>query len=163
MIATILAGSKAVEGDLRLVEFAATGLRLAIPLDLVERVLGMVAISPLPGAPGVVLGVINLHGSVIPVADVGVRLGRPSPSHGPDSHLLLARTPRRRLGLAVEEVLGVFEVPARVITDVGLLSAGGPLAGAVGLPDGVVLIHDLEAFLSVDEERQLDHALQAVT
>lgn len=148
---------------LRFVEFVTAGLRFAVPLESVERVLGMVAISPLPGAPRVLLGVINVHGSVVPVADVGRRWGTPSPAYGPDAQLLLVHTSRRRLGLAVDEVRGVFESSGQEITGGPLLSSGGPLSGAVGLPGGIVLIHDLEAFLSEDEELQLDHALESHT
>lgn len=46
---------------LRLVVFSIEGQRYALPLNDVERVLPMVAVSPLPQAPAVVLGVINLH------------------------------------------------------------------------------------------------------
>ena len=161
MIATIGAEWAAEGADLRFVEFTAGGLRLAIPLHSAERVVGMVAISPLPGAPDVLLGVINVHGSVIPVADVCRRLGCNAVAYGPESHLLLAHTSRRRLGLAVSEVRGVLETTADEITSAAALSDRVAVAGALGLPGGMVLIHDLEAFLSEDEERQLDRALES--
>jgi hypothetical protein len=34
------------------------------------------------------------------------------------------------------------------------------VAGIVALADGVLFIHDLEAFLSLEEERQLSEALE---
>ncbi|MGH7256330.1 MAG: chemotaxis protein CheW, partial [Nitrospirales bacterium] len=36
----------------------------------------------------------------------------------------------------------------------------GHVAGVVALADGVLLIQDLDAFLSIEEDRQLSHALQ---
>jgi len=46
----------------------------ALHLTAVERVLRMVAVSPLPMAPAIVLGVINFHGRVIPVLDLQRRV-----------------------------------------------------------------------------------------
>src|SRR3989304_5552038 len=60
---------------MRLVLFALDGQRYGLPLARVERALPMVAVAPLPKAPAIALGVINLHGQVIPVLDVGRRLG----------------------------------------------------------------------------------------
>src|SRR5262245_21471826 len=50
----------------------------ALPLLTVERVLPMVAVSPLPQAPSLTLGVINLHGLVVPVLDLRRRFGLPA-------------------------------------------------------------------------------------
>lgn len=145
----------------RLVVFAAAGGRFGIALEATDRIVRMVAISPLPGSPPVVLGAVNVSGRVVAVVDVCRRLGLSSPPYGPESYLVLARTPRRRLALAVEEVQGVVEVPADAVSSPATLApAAAALAGAVALRDGIVFINDLEAFLSADEERQLDRALR---
>ena len=49
----------------QLVSFVIVEQQYALPLSVVERVLPMVAVSPLPHAPSIALGVINLHGQVI--------------------------------------------------------------------------------------------------
>jgi purine-binding chemotaxis protein CheW len=147
-------------GVLRLVVFRLEGQRYALPLPLVERVWRMVEVAPLPRAPAIVLGVINLHGQVIPVLDLQRRFGRPADRHGLTSCLLVARTSRRRLALPVNEVLGVQAVAAETVTLPDTLFPGiGLVAGIVTLPDGVLFIHDLETFLSVDEAQRLTEAL----
>ena len=42
----------------------------AVPLSVVERIVRMVDITPVPKTPEIVLGVINVQGSVIPVVDI---------------------------------------------------------------------------------------------
>ena len=146
---------------MRLVLFALDGQRYGLPLARVERALPMVAVAPLPKAPAIALGVINLHGQVIPVVDVGRRLGLPAREYGLTAHLLVARTARRRLALPVEEALGVQEVStAAVIPPHAVLPGIGHVAGIATLPDGILFIHDLDTFLSLDEERQLGEALE---
>ena len=76
---------------LSLVVFSIAGQRYALNLPVVERVLRMVEVSPLPKAPLIVLGVINFHGEIIPAIDIRRRFGH-SPSHyGVTSSLLVAR------------------------------------------------------------------------
>lgn len=146
---------------LRLVLFVVEDQRYGLPLETVDRVLRMVAVSPLPEAPPVALGVINVHGQVIPVVDVRRRLGLPARQHDVTAHLLVARTVRRALALPVDVVLGVTDVAADRVTATDRLLPGiGQVAGIAALPDGLLYIHDLDAFLSLDEERGLTEALE---
>jgi purine-binding chemotaxis protein CheW len=120
----------------------------------------MVAISPLPGAPEAALGVINLHGDVVPVLDVRRRLGLAPREYGPAARLLVARSRLRVVALAVDEVTGVAEVEAASIVPLETVLPGIEyVSGVATVPDGLVLIHDLDAFFSLDEERQLAAAL----
>ncbi len=145
---------------LDLVAFVIDGQRYAVALTAVERVLPMVAVSPLPDGPPVALGVINVHGAIAPVVDVRRRLGLSAREFGVSAHLLVARAGRRTLVLAADQVLGVVEVAAEsVVPSEALLPGIGRVAGVVALPDGLLFIHDLDAFLSPDEERRLGEAL----
>ena len=144
----------------QVVVFRLEGQRYALQLSQVERVVSMVAVSPLPHTPAVVVGVINYRGSVVPVLDLRPRFGFPRREFGLTDHLLLGRTSRRLLALPVDEVLGVNEVPVEdAIAPSTLLPGAGYVTGIVALPDGLLFIHDLEALLSVDEERRLTEAI----
>ncbi|MDE2058112.1 MAG: purine-binding chemotaxis protein CheW [candidate division NC10 bacterium] len=146
---------------LRLVVFDIEGQRYAVPLNNVERVLPMVEVSPLPQAPAVVLGVMNLHGQVIPVIDLRRRLGLPLRDYGLTARLLMVRTSRRILALTADEVLGVRDVAQETITRPDALLPGiGHVAGIVSLADGLLFIHDVEACLSLNEEQRLTTALE---
>lgn len=143
-----------------LVVFVVEGVRYGVPLSSAERAFRMVAVSPLPGSPRVVLGGINLHGRAVAVVDLRRRFGLPARDYGAAARLLVVRTPRRRLAIAADDVLGVAEVDAEAITSRTSLPGAGPVAGVAALPDGLLIIQDLDAFLTLDEERQLDRALE---
>lgn len=145
---------------LDLVAFVIDGQRYAVALQAVERVLPMVAVSPLPDGPAVALGVINVHGTIVPVVDVRRRFGFPAREPGVSAHLLVARAGRRTLALAADEVVGVVAAAAgSVVPPEALLPGIGRVAGVVALSDGLLFIHDLDAFLAPDEERRLTEAL----
>lgn len=146
---------------LRLVVFAIDGQRYGLHLPVVERVLPMIAVSPLPKGPAIALGVINVHGRVVPVLDIRRRFDLSPRDYGLTAHLLLARTSQRLLALPVDEVLGVQEVAADAVTPPDAVLPGiAHVAGIVTLADGLLFIHDLDAFLSLDEERHLTAALE---
>jgi chemotaxis signal transduction protein len=54
--------------------------RYALPVDQVKEVVAAPAVTPLPTAPGAVLGLVNLRGDVLPLFDVGRLVGSPSPA-----------------------------------------------------------------------------------
>ena len=140
--------------------FRLEGQRYALDLSQVDRVVSMVAVSPLPKTPAIVVGVINYRGSVVPVLDLRPRLGFPRREFGLTDHLLLGRTSRRLLALPVDEVLGVTEVAVEgTIAPSTLVPGSGYVTGIVALSDGLLFIHDLEALLSTDEERRLTEAM----
>lgn len=147
--------------SLALVVFLVEGHRYALPVAAVHRVLAMVAVSPLPKSPPIALGVINLHGRIVPVLDIRRRFDLPARGAALAGHLMVARTSRRTLALPVDEVLGVREIAVDAVTAPDAVLPGiGHVAGIVALPDGLLFIHDLDTFLSVDEGRQLTEALE---
>lgn len=151
-----------IHGETLLVAFGLEGHRYAINLTVVERVLPMTEVSPLPEAPAVAVGVINVHGQVIPVLDIRRRFGLPIRDYGLDTYLLLARTARRAFAVPVDEVLGVHEIATEDVTLPKTILPGiGRVEGIVTLPDGLMFIHNLDTFLSLDEEQRLTAALEA--
>jgi purine-binding chemotaxis protein CheW len=120
----------------------------------------MVAVTPLPKLPAAALGVINVHGQVIPILDIRHRLGFPPKAYGLETHLLVARTTRRTVALPVDEVLGVREIQAAAVTPPETVLPGiNHVAGIVTLSDDLLFIHDLNTFFSLDEEQQVGSAL----
>ena len=57
--------------------FSVGGLQCALGLESVEHVTKAVFVTPLPGAPELVLGLINFAGRLVPVVNVRKRLGLP--------------------------------------------------------------------------------------
>jgi len=143
-----------------LLAFTIGGQRYALSLAAVETVVRAVEITPLPKAPDIVLGVINVHGRVVPVFNVRRRFGLSEGEISLDDHIIIARTDRRVVSLAVEQVEGVMERPSREPVPSGdILPSMEYVEGVVKLADGMVFIHNLDTFLSLDEDRALNNEL----
>jgi purine-binding chemotaxis protein CheW len=144
----------------QLVVFRLDERRYALPLAAVERVVRAVDVTPLPKATAIVMGAINVHGRVLPVLNVRKRFLMPEREIGPADWFLLAHTARRTVVLVVDESEGVIERPQdEIVLSTRIAPGLEQFPGVLRLEDGLVLIHDLERFLSLDEARALDGAM----
>ena len=82
--------------------FRAGRHRCAITVASVECVVDVVAIEPVPGAPAAVPGIINFHGSVVPVVDPRLRFGEQSSELNCTQKLIIVETPKRRVALLAD-------------------------------------------------------------
>ena len=137
------------------------GQTYALPLTVVERILRMVEVTPLPGAPDVVEGVIDFQGQVVPVVSIRRRLGL---IHRPveiSDSLVVAHARNRRLAVIAESVLGVVERSGDdVVSTSGIARGSQYIEGLLKTGDGLVLIQDLDKFFSFEEENSLEQAME---
>jgi len=132
----------------------------ALDLSAVERIIQTVEVTLLPEAPDIVLGVINIHGKIIPVVNIRRRFHLPEKDIEPTNRLIIAHTLKRTVALVVDVVLGVIETPEdRVVQTDTVLPGMDYVQGVVKMEDGMILIHDLNKFLSLEEEKTLDTAI----
>ncbi len=147
----------------QLLVFVLEEQKYALSINSVERLIRAVEIVPLPGAPEIVLGVIDLRGRIIPVINVRKRFGLAERTIDPGDQIVIARSSKRSVGLVVDSVAGVIEPPGEdIISTEDILPGVRYVAGVVRIKDGIVLIHDLDAFLSLDEEERLDEAMRPI-
>ena len=146
-----------------LLVFTLDDWRYALELSTVERVYRAVAVTPLIGAPDIVLGIINVRGTVLPVVDIRRRFHLPVKNLIPDDQLIIAHSSGRLVALIVDDVAGVIECSGKDITPAGAIVPGMEyVEGVARLKDGIILIHDLARFLSLDEKTTLEQAMGAV-
>lgn len=130
-------------------------------LENVERVIRAAAVTLLPEAPEIVLGILDVGGVVVPVLDVRKRFRRPAKRLSPDDQFVVARAGRRTVALVVDATSdvvaqeGLEELAAQEVAP-----GADYVAGVTRTRNGLVLIHDLETFLSLEEERTLAVALR---
>ncbi len=124
--------------------------------DVIE-VHRVVYAAPVSGAPDLVEGVINVRGAVVAVIDLRVRLGLRRRPPILSDHLVLVRVGTRVMALRVDRAVDLISVADDSIH--GGSDVGNHLAGVAVLPDGLLLIQNLDSFLSAEEGAALDAAL----
>jgi purine-binding chemotaxis protein CheW len=145
----------------QVVVFLLDDRRYGLRLSAVERVVHMVEITPLPKAPPIVMGIVNLQGRIIPVFNIRKRFGLEEHDPDPNDHLVIANTRLRTVGLVVDEASGTVDQTVGEIVDPETILPGiGYIEGVIKREDGMILIHDLDLFLSIEEGDALDAAMQ---
>ncbi|HEX5959457.1 MAG TPA: chemotaxis protein CheW [Hyphomicrobiaceae bacterium] len=146
-------------GD-RVAVFELAGYRYAIAIAHVQEFVRLPSIVPLPKAPAIVEGVVNIRGTVVPVLDIRQRFRLPERRPHIMDCLLIARVDQRVVAFRVDRVIGLQDIDPRDIEDSSAIAPGTEyLAGVAKLPDGLVLIQDLRAFLSQAEAQDIDDAI----
>lgn len=144
----------------QLVVFTLDNYHYAVQLSAVERAVRLVEITPLPKAPEIVIGVINLQGRIVPVLNMRKRFRLPEREMRLNDQLLIANTKNRTVALVVDEVCGTIERSAQEAIESGEIVPGLEyVTGVIKLADGMLFIHNLDEFLSLDEEESLKAAL----
>ena len=138
----------------------------AFRADDVVQVVQMVEISPLPGAPAVIEGIVNVRGTIVPVFDLRARLGLPARAIDAAQHLVILASGARSSAVRVDAADDFVSIPdsdiAPSLADSGVNGAGSRhVAGIAATPDGTTIIYDLTAFLSQSETDTLDGAIAA--
>lgn len=145
---------------IKLVVFTLDKNRYALPLASVEKVIPVVEITPLPKAPDIVIGVINMQGRIIPVVDVRKRFCLPEKEITLSDKIILLQTTRRSVGIIADTVSGVITCSEQEVTEANKILPGLEyVEGVVKLKEGMLLIHDIDRFLSIEEEKMLDKQL----
>jgi purine-binding chemotaxis protein CheW len=148
----------------KIVLFSLDEPRYALYLTVVECVVRVVEITPLPKAPEIVLGVINFHGEIITVIDMRRRFNLLAREIELKDQLIVARTSKRLVALVVDSVIGIHELNHNQVVDSELaFPFTDYLSGAAKIEGNLILINDLDKFLSLDEENKLEIATREMT
>ncbi|WP_395811322.1 chemotaxis protein CheW [Archangium minus] len=140
--------------------FTLEGQRYALPMEDVRELIRAVRLTPLPRAPVVVEGLLDLRGELLPVLDMRRRFRLPARPLSSSDHLVVAQAGARRVALRVDRAEGLLALePGSLDSTPRELPGVGYVAGALKLPDGLVLLHDLRTFLSEAEALELEEAL----
>ncbi len=132
---------------------------IGLPAVAVREILRAVAITPVPGAPRIIEGTINVRGEVIAVVDVRRRLSLPNKQLEPHEFLVVLHVDSRTFAFRVDDVDDLVDTGDEMLQSAeGLSPALSGLAGLAARPDGVLVIQDPGAFVSQAEIEALDAA-----
>ncbi len=125
------------------VVFEIDGQSCAVPLGSVRRIVRAAALSPVPDAPSGLLGLLNLHGRLVPIFDVRLSLGYPPKPLSPADRFVIVNNGMGSAGIRVDEVCHIGKVETESTDQCRRLFEPHSLFGAVGQCDGkTVLLMD---------------------
>ena len=95
--------------------FSILGSSFAIDPSAVKEIIWLPEISPIEEAPPYIVGAVNLRGKITPVMDLRMRLGRRSKRYSITDGIVVISVGTLSLGVIVDEVRDVREIPSEDI------------------------------------------------
>jgi len=134
------------------VVFTLDDQKFALHLGAVGKIAQAVEIIPLPKAPDIVMGVINVQGRIVPVVNIRRRFQLPERDINVKDHFIVCRTDHLNVAILVDAVLDIIECPQKdIIEQTNILTDVDYVEGVAKSAEGMILIHDLNKFLSNKE------------
>lgn len=152
---------------IKLCLFELAGVRYGLPAAQVQEFVRMVAVTPLPCAPAVISGFINVRSELIAVVNLRQRFGLALQAAKLSDFLLIASTANRKVALWVDNALGVTQLNIKQITPPDSLTAHTAfLSGVIEAEDAsgnqLILVQDLATLLSDAELQSIQQAFTAL-
>lgn len=139
---------------IQLVTFRLKDETYGINVMQVQEVLRVSEIAPVPGAPGYVLGIINLRGNVVTVIDTRTRFGLPMTQLDDSSRIVIIESDQQVVGILVDSVAEVVELRQSEIDtapSIGSEESSRYIQGVASRDQDLLIVVDLNKLLS-DEE-----------
>jgi purine-binding chemotaxis protein CheW len=128
--------------------FEVSGRRFGVAASDVQELVRIVSMTPPPPNSGLVEGVINLRGTVVPVFDLRARLGIPPKPVEPSESLVIVRREGRPVAFRVDRPLELATLYAGDIESARVVDRDGERASLMAkLPQGLAVLLDLETLL----------------
>jgi purine-binding chemotaxis protein CheW len=110
----VAAGERLVADLTAMVCFALGEGSYAVRAEHAREIVPVPRITPVPSAPAFVMGAVNIRGAIVAVVSVAALLGfRASSSNPADARIIVVEAAGAVVGLGVDRVLGIYEVPAQ--------------------------------------------------
>ena len=138
----------------QLVTFNLDGVEFGLDIDRVQEITTRTEITPVPGAPRFVLGVINLRGQIIPVLDSRQRFHLAASPPTSRTRIIVLDLAGEPTGFPVDSVAEVVKLDDFSLKETPPLVAGVRseyLAGMVTAGSRLITLIDLEKILDSSE------------
>lgn len=138
----------------QLVTFSLDGVEFGLDIDRVQEITTRTDITPVPGAPSFLLGVVNLRGQIIPVLDSRLRFHLYPAEPTPRTRIIIINLAGEPTGLQVDAVAEVVKLDDFTLRDTPPLVAGVRseyLAGMVTAGNRLISLINLDRILDSSE------------
>jgi len=146
---------------MKLLIFRTGDQQFALPLESVEQVVQAVNITSLPDAPDYISGVINYHGSIIPVLNTRKLFMMTKRELKSNDQFVIVKTATVFMALWVNSTRVVADMLEDDFIDIQEIRYGEKhIKGVVKSEKEIILLNDADKFLTKKELQKLQNALK---
>ena len=150
--------AKAQVTEEQVVVFSLAEELYGLDISRVQGIIKMPEVTRVPRAAEFVEGVINLRGEIVPIIDLRKRFGLRQQENGVDTRIINVEMGDHLVGLIVDAVEEVLNIPSDVIEpppDLVTTVDSAYLRGIAKLEERLVILLDLDRVLSTAEQQAI--------
>lgn len=136
--------------SLQIVAFSVDGVEYAFPIANVKEIIRYQDPQPTSSTTPWMRGVINLRGSIVPIIDLGTRLGRVGSDAEPSSKILVLEHDGVTVGAVVSSVDEVRTVEREQVQDAPAGASAATIDAVVTVDDRLIMLLDALSLLDVE-------------
>ncbi|OFI06522.1 chemotaxis protein CheW [Clostridium acetireducens DSM 10703] len=143
--------------ELKVLIFSINDEYYAADIMEVERILGYQEPTELPDSPSFVEGVINYHGTILPIISLSKRFGFEEGEIKKDSKIVVAKQENNKIGIIVDVVSEVSDVNVKNMEEAPEIVAGISkryIKGLIKIEGKIIIFLNLSTILT-DEEKKM--------
>ena len=140
---------------LEFVTLIAGSQSFCIEITQIREIRRWTPVTILPHSPGYVLGVINLRGAVIPILDLGAKLGFGATDPSPRHVIIIISFDDRTIGLLVDSVSEILSVKSEELKETPRLREDETtrcVRGVIAIEDDMTRVIDLSTVMPARNE-----------
>jgi purine-binding chemotaxis protein CheW len=125
-----------------------------VPIKDVVQIVGMQKITKIPEYPDYAKGVINLRGTIVPLIDVRLRMGKPGQEYNDRTCIIVTNVHSNYFGFIVDQVEEVTDISDDVVSPPPKLNGDTVnkyLTGIARMGDKLVLMVNTAKILGEEE------------
>ncbi|QGT99575.1 Positive regulator of CheA protein activity (CheW) [Candidatus Syntrophocurvum alkaliphilum] len=133
-------------------------IEFGVPIESVQEINRLLAITKIPEAPEFVEGIVNLRGNIIPIIDLKKRFFITESAQTEQSRIIVCDLEGTYIGIIVDAVSEVLKLPADSIentNDVISSISSDYIAGISKIGDRLIVLLELENVFSKLEKSEL--------
>jgi purine-binding chemotaxis protein CheW len=127
-------------------------------IHMVQEIVRVPEITPVPEMPIFVEGVINLRGKIVSIVDLNKRLKIGESVKSRSNRILIVEVEKKVIGLLVDAVTEILRIPPEAIEpapDIATAVGTEYIMGVGKMPDKLIILLDLKNILNPEEIRRL--------
>ena len=143
--------------ELKVLIFSINDEYYAADIMEVERILGYQEPTELSDSPSFVEGVINYHGTILPIISLSKRFGFEEGEIKKDSKIVVAKQENNKIGIIVDVVSEVSDVNVKNMEEAPEIVAGISkryIQGLIKIEGKIIIFLNLSTILT-DEEKKM--------
>ena len=124
-----------------------------VPILDVQEIKGQSLITPIPNAPPHLSGVMNLRGMIVPVVDLRVKFALPDAGYDRFTVIVLVAVGAKIVGMVVDAVSDVVDLPAaeiQAVPDLGAHVDAGFVSGLARAGEKLIVLLDVAKVVEGD-------------